>query len=913
MPHVQAEGSSSSSSGSGGRSRGKLGLDILPASESGTTQEAEEETSLKAIKAQQVMSSPSKGPGSGSKRKAPASADIRSFFGAKPAAAAAATAESTPDIRSFFGGATPAKAKDVAVPAPSATLAAFGKPAEEKEAAASSTAEPPTKRPRKTVVDDDDDDDDDDDGDAAARKSSDPDEDQIVKVVAPPPTSSSSSSSSSSNSAPSRGGAAAQAAGRRPPASRNSKDDEEDDDDNDDEDDEDDQDDDNDDGPNASSSSSPARAASAASINALPEKYDPVESASWKAGEPVPYAAMVEVFQFVENTTKRLKIQERVCQFLRSVIALSPDDLLPCVYLCVNKLAPSFAGVEIGIGDSLLVKAIEKATGRDKKTINKQYDELGDLGLVALESRKSQSMLFGMKPKALTVRDVHAGLLFIAKESGKNSQDKKTGRIQKLLVACTGDEAKYVVRACQGKLRIGLAEQTLLVSLAHALVLTPPNEPSTRDARATMSTNALAVALENAVVELKQVFSELPTYDEIIPAALKVGISRLHEECHVRAGVPLKPMLAKPTKGVTEILDRFENVAFTCEFKYDGERAQIHMLEDGTMNVYSRNSENNTAKYPDVMRNMKSAVAEGVTSFIIDTEVVAYDVDTKTLLPFQVLSTRSRKDVDADNVKVQVIVCAFDLIFLNGESYLKKTLRERRAALHASFRPVEGCFTFAHAQEANDPEEMLAFLDESVKGNCEGLMVKTLDDNATYEPSRRSLNWLKLKKDYVEGLTDSLDLVPIGAFMGRGKRTGVYGAFLLASYDEDNECFQSITKIGTGFSDEELKAHFEALSQHVVPGKPLNVESAMECDVWFEPRQVWEVRAADLSISPKHTAAMGKVKAGKGIALRFPRFLRLRDDKGPEDATNAEQVADMYRSQNLSLKGDLSNELDEDF
>lgn len=362
-------------------------------------------------------------------------------------------------------------------------------------------------------------------------------------------------------------------------------------------------------------------------------------------------------------------------------------------------------------------------------------------------------------------------------------------------------------------------------------------------------------------------------------------------------------MLAKPTKSVREVLNRLNGLRFTCEYKYDGERAQVHMLTDGTTKVFSRNLLNTSEKYPEVPVFVKEAANDNVTSCVLDTEVVAYDVKKEKLVPFQVLSTRKKTEESAETAKVQVIVQAFDLMYLNGKSLLNATLQERRNLLHSHFSAVTGKFTFAVSRdhiENGDTTVIEEFLDQAVKNQCEGLMVKTLDANAIYEPSRRSLNWLKLKKDYLEGLGDSVDLVPLGAYHGRGKRTGVYGAYLLACYDPDAEEFQSVCKIGTGFSDENLKSLAANLNKHIRSEKSrqYNVSDQLECDVWFDPVEVWEVKAADLSKSSAHRGAAGKTgEEGRGIGLRFPRFERLREDKKTEEATTSDQILEMYYNQ----------------
>ncbi|KAI0724588.1 ATP-dependent DNA ligase [Cerioporus squamosus] len=614
----------------------------------------------------------------------------------------------------------------------------------------------------------------------------------------------------------------------------------------------------------------------------------------------VPYAALAKVFSLIEATTKRIEKTSLLTSFLLLVIRRrakgDTQSLLQAVYLCINRLCPDYVGIELGIGESLLIKAISESTGRSMATVKADLKKEGDLGLVAMNSKNSQKTLF--KPKPLTLPVVFKNLKEIALSSGHSSQNKKVSIITKLLASCQGQEAKYIVRSLEGKLRIGNAERTVLVALAHATVLA---EQESFSANKRLGKDKLTARLEEAASIIKQVYSELPNYDLVIPALLNVGIDKLREECKLTPGVPLKPMLAKPTKAIGEVLDKFEGKKFTCEYKYDGERAQVHKLEDGTIAVFSRNSEDMSKKYPDLMEQLPRCVKEGTKTFVFDAEAVAIDKDSAKLLPFQELSRRKRKDVKVEDIKVRVCLFAFDLLYLNGEPLLQKELSERRELLKQHFQPVELEFQFAKASDAHETDEIQTFLEESVKDGCEGLMVKMLEGELShYEPSRRTVNWLKLKKDYLAGLGDSLDLVVVGGYYGKGKRTNVYGAFLLACYDSDSEEYQTICKIGTGFSDEALQAHYESLKplEMQTPRGDIKVGGAKP-DVWFEPKIVWEVLTADLSLSPIYTAAQGLAEE-RGISLRFPRFIKVRDDKSADDATGPEQIAEMYQRQVLA-------------
>ncbi|PCH33668.1 ATP-dependent DNA ligase [Wolfiporia cocos MD-104 SS10] len=621
----------------------------------------------------------------------------------------------------------------------------------------------------------------------------------------------------------------------------------------------------------------------------------------WNVGDPVPYAALAKVFSLIEATTKRLEKTALLTAFFLLVIQRTgkgdTTSLLQAVYLCINRLCPDYVGIELGIGESLLIKAISESTGRSLASIKADLKVEGDLGLVAKNSKNSQKTIF--KPKPLTLPFVFSNLKEIALSSGNSSQSKKVSIVQKLLAACQDQEAKYIVRSLEGKLRIGNAERTVLVALAHAFVLAEQERANKR-----LNPDKLAARLEGSVSIVKSVYSELPSYDLVVPALLEVGIDKLQDKCKLTPGVPLKPMLAKPTKAIGELLDRFENKRFTCEYKYDGERAQVHKLEDGTVSVFSRNSEDMSKKYPDLTEQLPHCIKDITKSFVLDAEAVAIDKDTGKLMPFQELSKRKRKDVKVEDIQVRVCLFAFDLLYVNGEPLLHKPLVERRQLLREHFQLVPGEFNFAKSSDGETTDEIQAFLEESVKDGCEGLMVKMLEGDASYyQPSRRSVNWLKLKKDYLAGVGDSLDLVVVGGYYGKGKRTNVYGAFLLACYDADAEEYQTICKIGTGFSEEALQAHYETL-------KPLEMTKVRgdvkvggaKPDVWFEPKVVWEVLTADLSLSPIYTAAQGLVE-DRGISLRFPRFIRVRDDKSANDATGPEQIAEMYERQALAQKG----------
>jgi DNA ligase 1 len=645
--------------------------------------------------------------------------------------------------------------------------------------------------------------------------------------------------------------------------------------------------------------------------------FDPVKNYEtvWRTppatpakSETVPFSAVVDVLVDISATGSRLECARHLAFLFLAVIERCPEDLVPVMYLVINKQAPQHEGVELGIGDAVLVKVVAECCGMTEARAKEEYRQTGDLAEIAQNNKQKQSTL--MKPKPLSARHVFNTYKEIAMMSGKDVMRRRADLIKRLLRDAQGPETNLIVRGLQQKMRIGLAEPSALAAMGYAFVLHFLGSQQMHR----MSEGQLQSMLNTGASSLARIFYEVPSLDVVLRAVLEYGfmilvpgssVAKQHaRDLSIRPGLPVKPQLAHPTNGITVILDRLQGKRFTSEYKYDGERAQIHYEKGKGFQIFSRNSETHTGKYPDVISMLPKVFdTDYVHSFIIDSEVVAVNPETGGLQAFQVLQHRGRKNIAEEDVRIPVCVFAFDVLYFNGEPQLEKTLQERRQVLWGAFHPLPSAFAFATHLDSDNVEDVQKFLDKSIADGCEGLMVKTLEEEATYTPAKRSHYWLKLKKDYMDGVTDTLDLVPIAAFYGKGKRTGVFGGFLLACYDPETDEYQSICKIGTGFPDEELERLTQALKPFIVHEKPRYYRAEEEGpDVWLTESQVWEVKAADLSVSPVHYAAIGLVDPTKGVALRFPRYLRERDDKKPADATNAQQVAEMYKAQSLALQ-----------
>jgi DNA ligase-1 len=474
----------------------------------------------------------------------------------------------------------------------------------------------------------------------------------------------------------------------------------------------------------------------------------------------------------------------------------------------------------------------------------------------------------------LTVAMVYENLKEIAMTGGSGSQDKKLRLLAELLTNATPKEARYLVRLVVGKMRLGVADMTMIDALA-----------------ATFATKEERDRVERAY----NVSSDL---GEVARALMEGGLAAV-DNVHLQMFRPIRSMLAERLPTLEEIMGRLGECAL--EYKYDGLRCQAHISKD-KIQLFSRELENITGQFPEIVEGLRSTVR--ADRAIVDGEAVPVDANTGEFLPFQEVSRRRGRKTDVQHMAQEfpVTLFTFDCLLLEGEDLTRRTYLERRKALDAVLNEGDGIRRATNKITA-DVKVAEAFFDEALQAGCEGLMAKSL--GSAYDAGARGFQWIKFKKEYSTELSDTIDLVVIGAFAGRGKRAGTYGALLMAAYDADADIFRTTCKLGTGFDDETLFSLKERFKDATLSHRHARVDSALTPDVWFAPRFVLEVKGAEITVSPVHTCARDAVRKGAGLAVRFPRFTgRWRDDKKPEDATTQKELLEMYRGQLKAVRED---------
>ena len=577
------------------------------------------------------------------------------------------------------------------------------------------------------------------------------------------------------------------------------------------------------------------------------------------------FSVLSDSLEKMEKTSKRLELTGILVELLKK----TPNEIIAkVIYLIQGKLKPNFEGVELGIAEKLVIRAISKSAGVTIKKIEADYNDGGDLGITVSNILKQKTQTT-FSAETITLERVYETLLKISTLQGKGSQDMKIKYISSLLNDATPEESKFILKILLGTMRLGVAENTVMDALAIAFT----NSKENRE------------LVENAY----NVSSDLGKVSEVLAQDGIDGLLKFN----VSLFSPIRPMLADRVKSEEEAVKRIEN-EFAAEYKLDGERVQIHIQDDKVI-LFSRSLENITNYYPDIVEKISDTI--NADDGIFEAEIVAINANTGNFLPFQELMHRRRKHkLDQAITNYPITVNFFDILYHNGKELLNYPYNERRKNLEGVIKENEFA-KLIPMSIVNNTADISDVLENSINSGCEGLMLKVL--NANYRAGSRGSNWLKLKREYQNELGDSLDLVVVGAFFGRGRRTGKYGTLLLSTYDSENDSFPTICKVGTGFTDENLDQLFQILSNKVILKKNPRVESNIESDIWFEPELVLEVVASEITLSPIHKTGLNLIRKDTGFALRFPKFTgKIRTEKLAEDASCPEEVSALYKNQN---------------
>lgn len=572
------------------------------------------------------------------------------------------------------------------------------------------------------------------------------------------------------------------------------------------------------------------------------------------------YLTVAEAYRDLEAVSGRLALIDR----LAALVEQTPDKLLPVVcYLCQGQIAPEFAGIDLGLAEKMAIRALAVATSAEAVQVAARVREVGDLGQAA------EQLLAGEdRAPVLTVNEVVATLFDIARAEGTGSQGRKLELMSGLLGRATPLEARYLLRLVTGNLRLGIGTPTILDALARVHAGGKADRPVLERAY-------------NICCDLGKVAATLVSGGLAAVAELKV-----------QPGNPVRAMLAQRLAQAPDILAKLGGEC-SAEYKYDGVRIQAHRTADGHIELYTRRLETISDQFPDVVEMLAAGL--GPREAICEGEVVAYDAESGELRPFgEVMLRRRKHGIDQAVKDVPVGLFCFDLLYADGEDLTQLPYPERRARL-AQAITLSPRLRLTDAAEVTDADVLEARFAQALTDGGEGLMCKSIGPDSGYKAGARGWQWIKLKRDYRSELSDTVDLAVVGAFAGRGRRTGRYGAVLLAAYDADADLFRAVTKCGAGFSDADLALLSEKLKPFEAPGKPARVDARQSPDVWFEPGLVLEILSAELTLSPNYTAAWGQIEDDNGLAMRFPRFTgRWRDDKSAEDATTTRELIELF-------------------
>src|SRR3989338_2436280 len=575
------------------------------------------------------------------------------------------------------------------------------------------------------------------------------------------------------------------------------------------------------------------------------------------------FNTLSKYFEKLEATSKRLELVDILSKLF---IESDSAEIGKICYLIQGRVAPFFEPVEMGMAESTIAQAVGKAFGKNKEDVIKSYRKLGNMGLAAKElATKAKRLTI----KALSVSEVFGELRKIAEFSGEGTVEKKVSTLAELLKKLDPISVKHVVNIPLGTLRLGVGDPTVM----DALSLAKKGDKSLRP---------VLEAAYNKTSDLGYVAETFFKHREKGISGIKLVV-----------GKPVRPALAERLPNAEEAIKRLGQ-EFAAEPKFDGFRVAVHK-ESADIKLFSRNLEDTTHAFPDLVEGVLKEVKG--KSVILEGEAIAYNPQTEEFLPFQETTKRRRKyKIEEMAQKLPLVMFAFDLLYLNGKDISVQPYRERRKLLESIVKKDGKVVRLAEERVLHKAEDISKFFNEAISEGLEGLMLKKLD--SPYVAGGRGFHWIKFKRAQSGELTDTVDCVLLGVYSGRGKRTAFgVGGLLVGVYDEKRDEFVTISRVGTGLTDEEFRKVNE-ISKHLrLSHKPARVNSKIEPSFWIEPKIVLEIYADEITRSPVHTAGWDP-STGSGFALRFPRLVKFREaDKRAEDATTVKEVKKLYQNQ----------------
>jgi len=583
------------------------------------------------------------------------------------------------------------------------------------------------------------------------------------------------------------------------------------------------------------------------------------------------FKKLAVLFSELEKTTKRLEMIDILSNFFSEIYQNKIfEDIDKIIYLLQGQLVSNIKQFpKMGIAEKMIIEALSLHSGIDGKKIKEILIKKGDIGATAeliLSKKKTQKSLFDFEEKSngskssLDISELYSSLQKIAITEGSGSHDVKLGLLRGLMRKSSPLETKYLLRIITSTLRVGVSTLTIIDGLALGFTGVKEN----RD------------CIENA-------YNLHPDLGDITKILAEKGIEDV-KKIKIMYGTPIRSMLASRVP-YSEIIDKLGN-PFTAEYKLDGERLQIHKRGD-TILLFSRRLLEISEQYPDVCQTIRESIK--TENVILEGEVVAMDPFYEKMLPFQVLSRRRRK-YDVEDISKEIPVCLFlfDLLKFENVSYLHKPLLVRRKKLE-EFVQERDELRLVDSILIHSTEELLDFFNKARKEGTEGIMAKSIKEDSIYQAGNRGFIWIKLKGLEGGKLKDSIDVVLVGAFYGRGRRKGVYGTYIGAVYDPINDVFEAFTRIASGWTDEIMDTLKEDVKKYELERKFKNVICEDKPDKWLMPEVVIEIIGDEITISDKFSSL--------GYSLRFPVFQRFRPEKDPRDITTVEEIKQLYETQ----------------